>query len=120
VRAAVRELDQIYADARVLFAPYEDSRPRVVAEAQANGLPVLGARVPGLVEAIGPGGVLVDFDAPAEAWAEALASLWDDPAEYQRVSEAARAHSQRHDMRPDLLAQQFEEEMERVVQAFKR
>jgi glycosyltransferase involved in cell wall biosynthesis len=120
VRASVRELDRIYADARVLFAPYEDSRPRVVAEAQANGIPVLGARVPGLVEAVGQGGILVDFDAPIEEWRGALASLWDDHAQYERVSEAARAHSRRDDMRPDLLAQRFEEEMERVVQAFKR
>jgi hypothetical protein len=46
--------------------------------------------------------------------------LWDDPAQYEQLSEAARAHSRRDDMRPDLLAQRFEEEMERVVQAFKR
>jgi glycosyltransferase involved in cell wall biosynthesis len=120
VRSSVRELDQIYADARVLFAPYEDSRPRVVAEAQANGIPVLGARVPGLVEAIGPGGILVEFDAPPSEWAGALAALWDDFAQYERLSEAALAHSRRDDMRPDLLAQQFEQEMERVVQAFNR
>jgi glycosyltransferase involved in cell wall biosynthesis len=120
VRASVRELDRIYADARVLFAPYEDSRPRVVAEAQANGIPVLGARVPGLVEAVGPGGVLVDFDAPADAWAAALASLWDDPAHYALVSEAARAHSRRDDMRPDKLAERFEQEMDQVVEAARR
>jgi glycosyltransferase involved in cell wall biosynthesis len=120
VRAAVRELDRIYADARVLFAPYEDSRPRVVAEAQANGIPVLGARVPGLVEAIGPGGILVDFDAPVSEWTDALATLWDDPGQYERMSEAARAHSHRDDMRPDLIAQHFEEEMERVVQAARK
>jgi glycosyltransferase involved in cell wall biosynthesis len=120
IRAAVRDLDRIYADARVLFAPYEDSRPRVVAEAQANGIPVLGARVPGLVEAVGPGGVLVDFDAPVDEWVSALASLWDDDAQYEQVSEAARTHSQRDDMRPDLLAERFEEEMERVVEAYKR
>jgi glycosyltransferase involved in cell wall biosynthesis len=115
VRASVRELDRIYADARVLFAPYEDSRPRVVAEAQANGIPVLGARVPGLVEAVGPGGLLVDFDAPVEEWAQALSTLWDDPASYDVYSEAARRYSGRDAMRPERLAERFEQEMRELV-----
>jgi glycosyltransferase involved in cell wall biosynthesis len=115
VRSSVRELDRIYADARVLFAPYEDSRPRVVAEAQSNGIPVLGARVPGLVEAVGPGGLLVDFDAPVDDWTRALSTLWDDPATYARYAEAARMHSQRDDMRPQHLAQRFEEEMRELI-----
>jgi glycosyltransferase involved in cell wall biosynthesis len=115
VRASVRELDRIYADARVLFAPYEDSRPRVVAEAQANGIPVLGARVPGLVEAIGPGGLLVDFDAPVSDWVHALSTLWDDPAAYDAYATHAREHSQRDDMRPEHLAEQFEKEMRELL-----
>jgi glycosyltransferase involved in cell wall biosynthesis len=120
IRSSVRERNRIYADARVLFAPYEDSRPRVVAEAQANGIPVLGARVPGLVEAVGAGGVLVDLDAPAEDWERALASLWDDPAAYEAYAAAALAHSRRDDMRPDLLAERFEEEMRGLVHAAHR
>jgi glycosyltransferase involved in cell wall biosynthesis len=115
VRASVRELDRIYADARVLFAPYEDSRPRVVAEAQSNAIPVLGARVPALVEAIGAGGVLVDFDAPIEEWVAALSTLWDDPVGYAQYCEAARTHSRREDMRPEWLAEQFEHEVERLL-----
>ncbi len=117
IRPSVRELDRIYADARVLFAPYEDSRPRVVAEAQSNGIPVLGARVPALVEAIGPGGVLVDFDAPTEEWVAALASLWDDPATYARYCDAARDYSRRDDMQPEWLAAQFVAEVESVLRA---
>jgi glycosyltransferase involved in cell wall biosynthesis len=115
VRSSVRELNRIYADARVLFAPYEDSRPRVVAEAQSNGIPVLGARVPGLVEAVGPGGLLVDFDAPIDEWAAALSTLWDDPATYAAYADAARTHSRRDDMRPQHLAQRFEEEMRELI-----
>jgi glycosyltransferase involved in cell wall biosynthesis len=116
VRASVRELDRIYADARVLFAPYEDSRPRVVAEAQANGIPVLGAKVPGLVEAVGPGGVLVEFDAPVEEWVRALSALWDDAAAYEQFAAAARTHSQRPDMLPQHLAERFEAEMHALVE----
>jgi glycosyltransferase involved in cell wall biosynthesis len=114
IRPSVRELDRIYADARLLFAPYEDSRPRVVAEAQSNAIPVLGANVPALVEAVGAGGVLVDFDAPIDAWVAALAQLWDDREAYARYCEAAREHSQRDDMRPEWLAERFETELERV------
>jgi glycosyltransferase involved in cell wall biosynthesis len=116
VRASVRELDRIYADARVLFAPYEDSRPRVVAEAQANGIPVLGAKVPGLVEAVGPGGVLVDFDAPVDEWVQALGQLWDDRDTYDAFAAAARAHSERPEMSPQHLAERFEAEMHALVE----
>jgi glycosyltransferase involved in cell wall biosynthesis len=115
IRASVRELDRIYADARVLFAPYGDSRPRVVAEAQANGIPVLGARVPGLVEAIGPGGLLVDPAAPVGEWLRALATLWDDPDTYATYADAARRHSQRDSMNPQRLAEQFEDEIRALV-----
>jgi glycosyltransferase involved in cell wall biosynthesis len=120
VRSSVRELDRIYADAKVLFAPYEDSRPRVVAEAQSNGIPVLGTKVPGLVEAVGPGGLLVDFDAPIDEWLTALSELWDDQAGYDRYRDAALAHSRRDDMRPDVLAARFAEEMQELVRAARR
>jgi glycosyltransferase involved in cell wall biosynthesis len=116
VRASVRELDRIYADAKVLFAPYEDSRPRVVAEAQSNGIPVLGAKVPGLVEAVGPGGILVDFEAPVDEWVGALHRLWDDDAAYRRYCDAAREHSERLDMSPAHLAERFEHEMRGLVE----
>src|SRR5262249_12866168 len=102
----------------VLFAPYGDSRPRVVAEAQSNGIPVLGTEVPGLVEGVGPGGILVDPDAPVSAWVSALSTLWDDQAAYARYCEAAREHAARPEMRPEYLAQRVEEELARVVVAF--
>jgi glycosyltransferase involved in cell wall biosynthesis len=115
VRPSVRELDRIYRDARVLFAPYGDSRPRVVAEAQANGIPVLGARVPGLVEAIGPGGLLVDPAAPIDEWLRALATLWDDNDAYDAYADAARRHSRRDSMDPQRLAERFEDEIRALL-----
>jgi glycosyltransferase involved in cell wall biosynthesis len=87
----------------------------VVAEAQSNGIPVLGTKVPGLVEAVGPGGLLVDFDAPVEQWLAALSQLWDDPTAYDGYRQAALAHSGREDMRPAVLAARFEEEMQGLV-----
>jgi hypothetical protein len=64
---------------------------------------------------VGPGGLLVDFDAPVDDWTRALSTLWDDPATYARYAEAARMHSQRDDMRPQHLAQRFEEEMRELI-----
>ena len=73
-RPRTTDLGIIYRDARVLFVPHRvDNRPRVVVEAQANGIPVVASRYPGLVEAAGPGGVFVDPDAPEEAWIDAVA-----------------------------------------------
>jgi glycosyltransferase involved in cell wall biosynthesis len=115
VRSSVRELDRIYADAKVLFAPYEDSRPRVVAEAQSNGIPVLGARVPGLIEGVGPGGILVDVDAPTDEWVRALDSLWSDGEAYARYCDAALEHSRRPAMSPAHLAEVFEHEMHALI-----
>jgi glycosyltransferase involved in cell wall biosynthesis len=108
IRASVRDPGRIYEDARILFVPYEDSRPRVVTEAQASGIPQLAARVPGLVEAVGPGGVFVDPDAPLADWDRALAALWDDTENYDRLAAAAEAHSRRDEVQPETLAAQFE------------
>ena len=45
--------------------------------ARANGIPVLASDRPGHGEAVGPGGILVDPDAPIDTWVDALARLKD-------------------------------------------
>ncbi|MBM3674649.1 MAG: glycosyltransferase [Actinobacteria bacterium] len=100
----------LYRDARVLLVPHHvDNRPRVVLEAQANGIPVLATAFPGLAESVGPGGILVDDDAPAEAWIDALGRMWDDPAKYEQLVAAALAHAARPDVDPDAVTARFEE-----------
>ncbi|MFC7489223.1 MULTISPECIES: glycosyltransferase [unclassified Knoellia] len=85
----------LYSDARVLLAPYRvDSRPRVVLEAQANGIPVLGSDLPALVEAIGLGGLTMPV-ANTGPWVDALQRLWDDDGYYASLVAAARLHGQR-------------------------
>jgi glycosyltransferase involved in cell wall biosynthesis len=109
-RPRTTDLGVIYRDARLLFVPHRlDNRPRVVAEAQANGIPVVASAYPGLVEAVGPGGVLVDPEAPDAVWIEAVGRLWDDPDQYQRLVEAALHHAARPGIDPEVVTSRFEE-----------
>ena len=63
------------AHARVLLVPYRvDNRPRVVAEAQSNGIPVPASALPAHREA-GTRGVLVPGDASIRAWGDAGVDL---------------------------------------------
>lgn len=111
----------VYRDARVLLVPHRvDNRPRVVLEAQANGIPVLATAFPGLVESVGPGGVLVDDNAGPEQWIGALSRIWDDPGHYEHLVQAARVHAARPEVDPDEIVTRFEMHVERLVQGHAR
>lgn len=98
----------LYSDARVLLCPYRvNSRPRVIIEAQANGIPVLASALPALEEAVGSGGYVLPVD-DAAAWAHKLTTLWNDDNEYSRLSVAARKHAAREEMDPANVAARFE------------
>ncbi len=104
-----------------------DNAAVVAMEAMLNGIPVLASNRGGLPETIGgsphpsplpqagEGGIL--FDIPAkytpetrevptaaevEPWGETIIRLWDDAAEYERWSRAARERAQQ--WHPDRLA----------------
>lgn len=107
----------LYADARVLLAPYRvDSRPRVILEAQSNGIPVLGSDLPAIVDAVGRGGTTLSMDDPKQ-WAGALTALWQDDAEYARLCDAALDESRRPELDPEHVTSQFEDALVRAVQA---
>ena len=82
---------------------WNESFGLVAAEAMINGIPVLASNRGALPETIGDAGFL--FDIPAsytpetrevptaeevEPWVETIIRLWDDAAEYERWSRAAR------------------------------
>jgi hypothetical protein len=54
-----------------------------------------------LPEAIGSGGMVLDYDAPLADWVAAVRRLWNDEAEYKRLSAAAHQFSERPQMNPD-------------------
>ncbi|WP_417809340.1 glycosyltransferase [Thioclava sp.] len=103
LRARTNDMKTVYSKAKVLLAPsvWEEAWGRVATEAQFSAIPVLGSSRGGLPEAIGPGGTILDIDAPLDDWVAALRRFWDDPAHYAALSEAARAHSQRPEIDAD-------------------
>ncbi len=98
------DMKSLFRRTRILLAPsrWEEAWGRVASEAHCSGIPVVGSSRGGLAEAIGPGGVALDYDAPLADWVASLRKLWSDPVEYSRVSQAARSYS----LRPELDSEQ--------------
>jgi glycosyltransferase involved in cell wall biosynthesis len=98
----------LYGDARVLMVPYRvNSRPRVILEAQANGIPVIAGNVPALEIATGPGGIVVPVE-DIDAWVEAIELMWSDEDRYQDFVAASKRHSERPEVNPDAIVEKFE------------
>lgn len=99
----------VFRRTRVLLAPsrWEEAWGRVASEAQCSGIPVVGSNRGGLPEAIGPGGVVLDAEAPAADWAAAVRGLWSDPARHAAAAQAALDHAARPQMDPDRQFAQF-------------
>jgi glycosyltransferase involved in cell wall biosynthesis len=106
---AAPDVRPFLARARLVLVPsrWEETWGRVATEAQVSGIPVLGAGVGGLPEAVGPGGLLVDPDADLAGWERAFARLWDDPQAYARCARAAAAHAARAEIQPEAVAANF-------------
>ncbi len=98
-----RDMRAVYRAARIVLMPsrWEEAWGRVASEAHFSGIPILASTRGGLPESVGPGGVLIDPDAPREAWTQALRRLWTDQAYYQQMSHAALAYSARDAIRPE-------------------
>jgi D-inositol-3-phosphate glycosyltransferase len=88
-------LARIYHEADVLVAPSRSETFGLVAlEAQASGLPVVAADVPGLEAVVGDGGVLVSGHDPV-AHAAAIVPLLEDPVRADSVGAAGVAAARR-------------------------
>lgn len=96
------DMRSVYKKARIVLAPsqWEEAFGRIAAEAQVSGIPVVASKIGGLPEAVGPGGVLIDRDAPVEVWAKAVRTLWYDDQTYADLSTTALEHAKRPEMNP--------------------
>lgn len=79
----------------MVFPSSREGLPNAPLEAQATGLPVVGYRVTGVVDAVvdGVGGMLVSPGHPEEL-ADAVLMLAGDPARRERMGRAGREHVQ--------------------------
>jgi glycosyltransferase involved in cell wall biosynthesis len=105
-----RDMKNVYSKCKILLAPStcEEAFGRVVAEAQFSGIPVIASSRGGLPEAVGPGGILLDPQAPIEDWVSAVKRLWSDDALYAELSAAARTHSIRPALKWENQLEQWE------------
>ncbi len=112
------DMKTVYGRTRILLAPskWEEAWGRVASEAHCSGIPVVGSRRGGLPEAIGNGGIVLDYDAPVDLWVAAVRLLWDDKAEYERLSTAARDFADRPQMEPDAQFATFMGVIERAAE----
>lgn len=103
LESRTNNMKTVYGRTRILLAPskWEEAWGRVASEAHCSGIPVVGSRRGGLPEAIGRGGVVLDYDAPLDDWVGVVRRLWNDGAEYEHLSAAARDFSQRPELEPD-------------------
>lgn len=102
-RRRTDNMRDIYSQTKILLAPslWEEAWGRVVSEAHCSGIPVIGSCRGGLPEAIGPGGMTLEPEAPISVWAEAVSDLWADEQLYRRASGAAKKYA----LRPELNAE---------------
>lgn len=116
-----RDMRNIYARTRVLLAPslWEEGYGRIVSEAQISAIPALTSNRGGLPEAVGPGGISLDPEAPITQWADALNKMWNDETYYEDLSAKALAHAQRPALDIDQQVTAWIEIIEQTVPAGK-
>lgn len=107
-RRPIGDMRAVYRHTKLLLVPsrWPEAWGRVVSEAQLSGIPVLASLTGGLPESVGPGGVLIDPAADLDHWERALAQIWDDAVEYDRLAALARRHAGRPEFQPEAIIEQ--------------
>ena len=111
------DMKTIYGRTRILLAPskWEEAWGRVASEAHCSGIPVIASRRGGLPEAVGPGGLVLDYDAPLDDWVVAVRGLWNSNSKHERLSNAAREFARRPQLDPDQQFATFMGVLEKVA-----
>ena len=106
---------EVFRDAAIVLAPHRiDNRPRTILEALSNGIPVIASNLPGLVESVGSGGIIVDHES---GWVDAISTLWQDPAAYRRYEQQAFQFAQRPEVQTDRVVSDFLDVVGRTIRA---
>jgi glycosyltransferase involved in cell wall biosynthesis len=90
------EMREVYQNTKLLLIPsqYEEGGPRIIPEAFANGIPVIGSDLGGIPDYVGDGGeVIADYNS-VQPWVNAVKRFVEDDRYYQEKSEIARKRSQ--------------------------
>ena len=96
-RPSVMDAKELYKEAHTVLIPSQadETWGRIATEAHFSGIPVIASKRGGLIESVGPGGVLLDPKATINEWTEATQRLWNDEAEYEHLSQTALEYSNR-------------------------
>lgn len=118
IRPATIDPAVLYRDCRIVLVPSQapEGWPRIVSEAHINGIPVIASNVEGLVDSVGPGGVLVDPKESTQAWNEALSAVWDDEQAYNELCRRALLYSERPDLSVPNVLERFEFVIARAIE----
>jgi glycosyltransferase involved in cell wall biosynthesis len=114
------DMRDVYGVTRILLAPSQweaETWGRVATEAHFSGIPVVASDRGGLPESVGPGGVILGVDEPAEKWAAIIERLWSDHSAYDELSSAALAYSRRSAISIDEQISAFERFLESAASA---
>ena len=87
------QIEQLFFDAHFMLLPTRaDATPIVISEACAFGLPVVATDTGGLGGSItnGVNGFLIPYEAPGQAYAEAIRDVIADPAQYRALVVSSR------------------------------
>ncbi len=106
---------EVFRDAAIVLAPHRiDNRPRTILEALSNGIPVIASNLPGLVESVGPGGIIVDHE---NGWTDAISTLWQDPVAYRRYEQQAFQFAERKEVQTDHIVGEFLDAVGRTIRS---
>jgi glycosyltransferase involved in cell wall biosynthesis len=104
LRSSTYDIRKIHRTTKILLVPtslqWDETWGRVASEAQISGIPVVASNHGALPESVGIGGILIDYERPAEDWASEIRKLWIDEAYYTKVSQAAAAYACRIEINP--------------------
>lgn len=109
------DMAAVYARTRVLLVPsfWNEGFPRILVEAQANGIPIIAARQDAIAETLAGGGTMLDVpercrtdflewptEAEVQPWLERLSELMTSRDAYEDAAKKAQEAAKRYELEP--------------------